>query len=356
MKKVNLIYLLSAVLFGAMIMMASCTKEGPAGANGKDGVDGQDGEDGINGADGTTTCIQCHDNSQGLFAVENQWANSTHAQGGNYERNEGECAICHTSQGFLGNLDGTYDYTAEDAMISNPNPPNCYTCHMIHDTYTPADLAFTVTGPVELRNTGGTHDFGSGSLCASCHQGRTVDPFPVEDGDDIEVTSSRYGVHHGPQANTVAAMGLFEPGSGYSQNHPHNTGIENSCVTCHMAEPYGVQAGGHTWSMQYVYHGSEAVWLGGCMDCHTDEDGLHEDIEDLQAEVQALLDELKVLLDAAGITEEGSDSSIPGTYSANVAGGCLNYKAITEDRSLGVHNPTYIKKVLENSIAAIQGE
>jgi hypothetical protein len=60
-------------------------------------------------------------------------------------------------------------------------------------------------------------------------------------------------------------------------------------------------------------------------------------------------------LDAAGITEEGSDSSIPGTYPVEVAGGCLNYKALTEDRSLGVHNPTYIKHVLEYSIDLLNG-
>ncbi|MEZ5197437.1 MAG: hypothetical protein R2764_13890 [Bacteroidales bacterium] len=216
------------------------------------------------------------------------------------------------------------------------------------------DLAFTTTDPVLLRNTGGTtHDFGSANLCANCHQGRTVDPFPVEGGADIVVSNSRYGVHHGPQANALAAMGLFEPGSGYSQNHPHNTGIANGCVDCHMAEPFGAQAGGHTMNIAYEYHGATEVLLSGCMDCHTDEDALIENTEELQAEVQALLDELKLLLDAAGITAEGSDSSIIGTYPAEVAGACLNYKALVEDRSLGVHNPTYIKKVLENSIAAM---
>ncbi|MCB2218917.1 MAG: hypothetical protein KQI35_00880 [Bacteroidetes bacterium] len=347
MRKVNLFYLISMVLFGMMIAV-SCTKEGPAGPA---GADGTDGEDGIDGQDGTATCIECHDDSQVLFARTIQWEHSTHATGGNFERNEGECAICHTSQGFLGNLDGSYNYEEDGAFISNPNPPNCYTCHMIHDTYTTDDLAFTVTGPVELRNTGGaTFDFGNGSLCASCHQGRTVDPFPEVGGDDIEVTSSRYGVHHGPQANTLAGMGLFEPGTGYT-DHPHKTGIANGCVTCHMAEPFGQQAGGHTMNISYVYHGSTEVNVAGCTDCHTDPDGLIENTEELQAEIQALLDELKGHLDAAGITEEGSDSSIPGTYSAEVAGACLNYKAITEDRSLGVHNPSYIKKVLQNTIA-----
>ncbi len=343
MKKLITLLLIAPALVFALIV-TSCTKEGPQGPKGEDGIDGQDG---------VATCGQCHNNSQILTAAINQWEHSTHALGGNYERNYGECAVCHTSQGFLGfNVDGSYDPEAEGAAISNPNPPNCYTCHNIHNTYTGEDLAFTVVDAVALRNTDQTYDYGKANLCATCHQGHTVDPFPVEGGADIVVTSSRYGVHHGPQANTIAGMGLFEPGSGYN-NHVHAE-VENSCVACHMAEPYGAQAGGHTMNIAYDYHGSVEVNLAGCMDCHSDEDALIENTEELQAEVQALLDELKLLLDEAGITAAGSDSSIPGTYSAEVAGACLNYKALVEDRSLGVHNPTYIKKVLNNSIAALQ--
>lgn len=344
MKKLVTILLILPALALAIIV-ASCTKEGEQGPA---------GENGINGTDGTASCGQCHNASQELTAKINQWENSTHATGDTYERNSGECAICHTSQGFLGNLDGTYDYEAEGAMIHNPNMVNCYTCHMIHDTYTTDDYAFTVTGPVELRNTGNnTFDFGTASLCASCHQGRTVDPFPeAAGGTDIEVTSSRYGVHHGPQANTIAAMGLWEP-SDVSTNHPHNN-IENTCATCHMAEAYGGQAGGHQFGITYEYHGHDVVNLAGCLACHTDEDMLELVMEATQTLIAGKLVELKLLLDAAGITEDGSDSSIPGTYAAEVAGACLNYKAITEDRSLGVHNPTYIRDVLQYSIDALQ--
>ena len=343
MKKLIKLFLIAPVITLALIV-ASCTKEGPAGPAGEDGIDGENG---------VATCGQCHNNSQILTAAINQWGHSTHALGGNYERNEGECAICHTSQGYLGNVDGTYDWTAEGAFISNPNPPNCYTCHKIHETYTVNDLEFTVTDPAVLRNTdGASFDFGAANLCANCHQGRDVVPFPLENGPDIEVTSSRYGVHHGPQANTIAGMGLFEPGSGYN-NHAHSN-IENACVTCHMAEPFGGQAGGHTMNITYDYHGVTELNIAACIECHSDEESLIENTEELQAEVQALLDELKGLLDAAGITAEGSDSSIPGTYPANVAGACLNYKALVEEGSLGVHNPTYIKKVLNNSIALLQ--
>lgn len=344
--KYNSFFKLILFSFICAFLASSCTKEGPMGPGGTDGTNGQ------NGADGNATCSECHSDNQVIFGKEIQWAASTHATGANFERNEGECATCHTSQGFLGNLDGSYDWTAEGAIINNPNPQNCYTCHNIHETFTAADLGLTVSGAIALRNTEETHDFGKGSVCASCHQGRTVTPFPVAGGDSITVKDSRYGVHHGPQGNVIAGvgMGLFEVGTDLT-NSAHAS-ITDACVTCHMAAPYGTQAGGHTLSMDYEYHGAPAVWAEGCVNCHTATEA-HEYVEECQTEVKALLADLKVLLDAEGITKPGSDSSVKGTYTALVAGACLDYKALVEDKSFGVHNPKYVKKLLSNLINAL---
>jgi len=353
MKKINNFFFIGSVAL-MLIVSASCTKEGPQGIAGKDGTNGTNGTD---GTDGTATCVECHSSNQVIYARENQWAASMHATGAAFERNEGECAICHTSQGFRGNLDGSYDWTATGAMINNPNPQNCYTCHQIHETYTAADLTLTVASDaaIALRNTTNTHNFGKGNVCASCHQGRTVDPFPVAGGDSIVVGSSRYGVHHGPQSNTLAGvgMGLFEVGSGLV-NSAHATLIADACVTCHMAEAYGTQSGGHTMWMGYDYHGSAVLNTVGCevSGCHEGEE-VQAITEEFQGEIATLLADLKLKLDAAGITAEGSDNAIPDTYSGLVAGACLDYKALTEDKSLGVHNPKYVKKLLENLNAAL---
>jgi len=352
MKLKNLLFTTAtAGLLIAGLFMTGCTKEGPQG------IAGTDGTNGVDGADGTTSCVVCHSSNQVLFAKETQWAFSKHGTGLNFERNEGECAVCHTSQGFLGKLDGSYDWTAAGAKIEDPMPQNCYTCHSIHDTYTAADLALTVPAgtAIALQNTTLTHDFGKGNVCASCHQGRTVTPFPVVGGADITVTSSRYGVHHGPQANTISGvgMGLFEVGSGLV-NSAHATQIADACVTCHMAEAYGVQSGGHSMWMGYDYHGSAVLNTAGCetSGCHEGED-VQAIVEEFQGEISTLLADLKVKLDATGITAEGSDNSVNGTYPALVAGACLDYKALTEDKSLGVHNPKYIKKLIENLIEAL---
>jgi hypothetical protein len=106
--------------------------------------------------------------------------------------------------------------------------------------------------------------------------------------------------------------------------------------------------------MTYEYHGAEAVWAAGCIECHDNEDALHELVEEWEAEFDALAVELGTLLFKEGIITE-SGSTVPGTYTNRVAGACWNWRTLVpEDRSKGIHNPKYAKKILENSIASLQ--
>jgi thiosulfate dehydrogenase len=43
-----------------------------------------------------------------------------------------------------------------------------------------------------------------------------------------------------------------------------------------------------------------------------------------------------------------------GTYPANIVAAMLNWQAIAEDRSLGLHNPAYVKAVLTNTLEAVE--
>ncbi len=349
MKVLNKFSFLLSFLLIASMAFVSCTKEGPAGLAGKDGKDGKDGEDGINGLDGTATCMQCHDNTQSLDARVLQWESSFHATGDAFARNTGDCATCHTSQGFRGKLDGTYDPTATGAKITNPNPPNCYTCHKIHESYTPGDLALTVSGAIAMNNVEGTHEFGTGNICASCHQARPLNPFPTAGGGDYVIPSPYWGLHHGTQANVLKGVGLFNVGTGLA-NSLHATMVSESCVTCHMADGYGDQSGGHTMWMR---NEAGVMNTAGCISCHTNATDLKNSTAALQAEVTALLAELKEKLVATGVINPTTESPVPGTYSQVVAGCFINYKAVSEDKSLGVHNPGFVKKLLENSIEAL---
>ncbi len=349
MKKKITSYLMF-VLILSVGLITSCTKVGPTGPAGKDGTNGTNG---TNGTDGTAGCIKCHDNSQIILAKSLQWEASFHATGGDFERNTKSCASCHTSQGFLETVENTPsggerpDTTA--ATIEDPAPQNCYTCHEIHQTYTPADWTNTTTTPVKLWISGKTVDFGKGNLCANCHQPRVPNPLPVIGGDSITITSPYWGVHHGPQAGILGGTGGYEIGSGYS-NSSHTTVVTNGCVTCHMAEPFGTQAGGHQMGMTYLYHGHEKINTAGCITCHPS--GLDAKIAATQTEVLDLLAQLKTLLVNHGAMS-ASGRIVTGKMSANVAGALLNYNMVEADGSEGVHNADYVKTLLNNSIQAL---
>lgn len=333
MIKLNLITLLSISL---AMMFASCTKEGPAGADGKDGTNG------------TVECVKCHENSQQIFEKSNQWASSGHALNGNFERNTTDCAPCHTSQGFLEVLKTGAEVC--ENTIQNPNPPNCYTCHQIHTSYTEDDWNLTTTDPVVFQVNGVESDQGTANVCINCHQARIPNPFPDVNGTGlITITSSRYGPHHGPQGVLFAGTGGFEIGSGYT-NSFHTSMIENSCVACHMQDAYGVQAGGHQMGMTYNYHGSQEVLTTSCMGCHPDASALTLKIENTQAAFNTLLDSLGTILIANNMIT-ASGSVVTGDYTNIEAGIIYNYQLLKEDRSQGLHNFNYAKKLLENSIA-----
>lgn len=359
MKKLSHLLLLFAA---AMFVFAACEgPEGPAGATGPIGPEGPAGPQGEIGEEGTTTCVQCHDNSTSISLASFQYALSGHAEGEitNYGNRlygtdypAGDCAQCHVSQGFLeffetGNVAG--------APFVNPQNTNCYTCHEIHETFTAADYNLTYGGSFTLMQ-GGTYDKGSGNLCAKCHQSRAVSPMPVVGGSGVNIGSDRWGGHHSPNANIVAGDGLYEIAgtSSYPPVMAHYVG--ESCVTCHMTPANGNDAGGHTWSMEYDYHGDETFNFNGCAACHLDKTGQLTKMDDLMSDVEADLETLRVLLEdaAVGIYNPANGRNFTGDFSDDVAGAYLNWQLILEDKSMGMHNPAYVKAILANSIAAMQ--
>ncbi len=351
----NLLRLLSLLTFTGFIL-TSC--EGPMGPAGENGANGKDG---IAGIDANQSCTLCHDNSALIETKYAQWSESVHATGENaaYANRTG-CVRCHTSQGFL-------EYVAEgsDANISVPTDPqqiNCYTCHKIHKTWTDEDWALTKPGAeaLILKYAGATvtYDKGNSNQCVACHQARDVSPAPVLDGPDFAITSSRIGVHHGPQSNFLLGKIPFDvlPGTALPTSNPH-TGTAG-CVTCHMSTPYGYMAGGHSWNMTYSAHGGpETLNNTGCLTslCHTSATTVATLFASVQTDVEAKLATLEAQLVAAGIYDNDPTVELAktGTFKANAVLAYLNYDAVVQDKSMGVHNPQYIRTLLDNSIAAM---
>lgn len=351
----------STVLFAtALFLLPALTAcEGPTGPAGTSGVAGSTGPAGPVGPAGQNAnenCTQCHTNNTELFAKQVQYGASIHRIGGNFERgNSASCASCHAHEGFA---DRVAHGMADESSIApeNPSPINCRTCHQIHTTYTSADYALTTTAPVTLMFGGGTFDQGDANLCASCHQGRPVTGAPVLGGPDVTITSSRYGVHHGPQSLVLSAQGAYEfTGSKVVPSNPNTHGKSSTnpdgCVSCHMAAAYGAQAGGHTWNMAYDYHGAERGNYAGCntSGCHAGDISTF-DYEDVQTEVEELLADLAVELKRVGVMRAGDTYAATGKFKADLAAAYINWQMFEEDRSLGVHSPRYVVSVLTNTI------
>jgi hypothetical protein len=324
---------------------------GPAGDAGTQGVKGDAGDKGDPGDPGTATCANCHNVSTDVKARILQWEHSTHAMGGNFERNGTSCAPCHTHEGFREVLVTGQENTA--AAPSNPSPVQCRTCHNIHKNYDQTDWDLAVTTPYTFAE-GGTYDKGASNLCVRCHHPRPTTPFPEVGGADVSITSSRYGPHHGPQGALLAGVGGYKvSGSLPYTNTAHTTMVTNGCVTCHMAEAYGAQSGGHTMSMAYDYHGSVVENVAGCTGCHS---GLTNfDVNGAMTEIETLLGQLETKLVDAGIWDATTQlvkasSSAPQVLSANKAGALFNFQFIREDASKGAHNPKYAKALLQNAI------
>jgi len=324
---------------------------GPQGPAGPTGPEGPPGQDGVNAAE---TCTQCHNNSTEIFAREVQYSNSVHFLGGNFERaNSASCSTCHSHEGFANQLAGD-----PAVSISNPSPINCRTCHEIHTTFTDADWALTTMAPVTLiQDPTTTVDYGEGNLCSNCHQARAT-TLPVLGGDPVTV-SSRYGYHHGPQAQSLGGLGAIQLGTAPNATitegpffHGDVADNPNGCVTCHMAEPYGAQAGGHTWRMSYEYHGAVVDNVAGCniTGCHASAPITDFDVGGTQTDVATLLDELETELITAGVYDVATELFVAGTYPPDLVAAMLDYQFLKEDRSLGVHQPRYIVRMLENAV------
>jgi hypothetical protein len=281
------------------------------------------------------TCSECHNDTTVLFQAQQQWAESMHGTGTSYGRGtRAGCAGCHSSEGYVAMVAAgiTADEVEEAPLVSSKT--NCRTCHQIHTTYTAADFALTASDPVLLYASGETYDGGMGNLCVGCHQPRRQ----IAEATDgmIEVDSTHWGPHHGPQSTMLLGIG----GAGVEGSpSAHSSMVEDTCVSCHVSESNGFD------------HSMEPA-VASCTGCHADAEDF--DINGLQTEVEELAEELGELLKAKGLLDE-EGHPVVGTYPEAETAALWNYIFIVfEDGSSGVHNPTYTIAMLEAAIEALQ--
>jgi hypothetical protein len=157
----------------------------------------------------------------------------------------------------------------------------------------------------------------------------------------VNVNSTHWGSHHGAQAAVLLGIGgAGEPGEPAPGHYAVEDDIvaEDTCQTCHMGPNQR-----HDWAPDEDY----------CqVACHEDIDDFDFNYENVQEEVQALFDELGELLETAGLQHDGHP--VVGDYPEAQAAALWNWIFVMEDGSLGVHNSEYVKRLLEDGIAALQ--
>ncbi len=213
------------------------------------GCEGPTGPEGPGGDTGTAQCMQCHSENSGLLAIEAQYENSLHNLGPDFERNTPPCSGCHTHEGFLARL-----ATGDPGTPPNPSTIHCFTCHEPH---TNGNFNLRTQAPVTLMVGGAVFDHGHGNLCANCHQARVPSPTIKAAPDSTNITSNRWGPHHSMQGNMLAGSGGHEFAGFEYQDSPHTIAATNGCPSCHMAPPFGAQAGGHSMNLIYDFHGED---------------------------------------------------------------------------------------------------
>lgn len=281
------------------------------------------------------SCTGCHNDSTLITGKHTAWAESLHGTGEAYVRGtSSSCAGCHSGGAFSEMIAAGLNPETVENGDPNPTRQSCRTCHQIHESYTDADWALETTDPMEFfAIEGTTFDGGEGNLCATCHQPRELIGEAVD--GMVEITSTHWGPHHGPQSAML--MGLAGSSDVSGSPSAHYQVVENTCVGCHLGD-----SANHTFEPE----------VATCQACHTDADSF--DIGGVQTDVQAMLDELETdLIDQGLLDEEGHPSvdTVPEQYAAAL----WNWIYIGhEDKSLGVHNPGYTQALLEASLEAFK--
>jgi hypothetical protein len=281
-----------------------------------------------------TDCMACHNDTTLITSKQTALSEAVHGTGEAYVRGtSASCAGCHSGGGFSKMVAAGLTPDTVEAGDPNPTRQDCRTCHQIHTGYTEADWALESTAPVTLYAFEDvTYDGGMGNLCANCHQPRRQIEEPDADGN-IAVTSTHWGPHHGPQSAMLLGIG----GSVEGNPGAHGMLVRDTCVTCHIGKNDS-----HTF---------EPV-LASCQDCHQDAEDF--DIDGVQTEVEGLIAEVGELLKAKGLLDE-EGHPVVGVYPAAQASALWDYIFIvSEDGSLGVHNPRYTKTLLNAAVEALQ--
>jgi hypothetical protein len=386
---------------------------GPAGPSGSSGATGAAGAPAPSATSGACT-TPCHT----FGGVVDQWKFSNHSHPQENEIGVGPCGNCHGIDGIQQRLAGVFisdpdagaptnvthghteykDSKGALAEISYGGATtvgqiHCATCHDFNPTTDPHVTGKYLAGQAPIRVPGGTSDFvmlektepdggpptevtgqslsyGLGNTCIFCHKSRKDVSFYI--GVKNPISSNHWGPHDGPQTDIFSGKGGY-PFAGQTYGTSTHVTLANACVSCHMPP-----AAGNGNVPDHSMKPTVAV----CKTCHTQYAGQTFDIQGGESIVIDALTELQGALNNAGLLTRSAtapyaalqpdeladhqfqdDLSRPGSgpaganmvLDADTAGALYNYMIVARGAAFGVHNPTYTKQLLWDSIKKITG-
>jgi formate-dependent nitrite reductase cytochrome c552 subunit len=323
------------------------------------------------------TCAQCHDNPPRYNLVA-QWENTTKSGKVSSPANRrgytgaavvtayslNDCVRCHDGQAYVNFTEGrSFDNRAASGYSRLARTPiTCVTCHEPHSAALRKAPAASDTLSTGYRY--GGVNFGKGSLCIDCHKYRRY-------GDDqiFRNMSAFWGPHYGGAADVF--LGQSAAGvSGFVSGHRL---VDNTCVSCHMQPTPDTSSvardkiGMHTWNIRYVApDGKKYDTVEGCRSCHgniTTYDDIISSLdydgngrkEAFTTEVKNLLSRLGRALPPYGVekvrtTDIDRTAIATSRDSVRLKTAFWNYLYVKNDGSYGIHNPTHVVNVLQQSL------
>lgn len=340
--------------------------------------------------------------------VVDQWRFSNHSHPQQSEVGGGACGNCHGVDGIERRRADQYvvvadagaptdvprghlSYTAPNGAVNEIGYGgattigriHCSTCHDFNPTNDPHVTGKYEPGQAPIRVPGGNGDVAfiektalpattstgqsvalrAGNLCVFCHKSRKDATFYITASNTV---NNRWGPHNGPQADIYSAKGGYHFATQTYGSSRHAT-LSDGCVSCHMA-PVAANGGvpDHTMKPSLAY----------CKTCHSEYTGTTFDVQSGQSVVKAALTELQATLDAAGLLTRSSGAPFAGlspeeradgqfhldaarspgaALNAPTAGAVYNYLLVARGKDYGVHNPTYAKQLLWDSIRQVKG-
>jgi hypothetical protein len=399
---------------GAQGVQGAAGAPGAPGAAGAQGVPGPVGDGGAGvgvGLSGACT-TPCHT----FNGVVDQWRFSNHSHPQENEIGGGTCGNCHGIDGLAQRVANKFLVTGDSGAPTNVQQGHinykaspsgsisemsyagastigrihCSTCHDFNSTNDPHVTGKYLAGQAPLRIAGGVNDmafleksplasvspvgqsvqYRAANTCVFCHKSRKDVTLYI--GANNPITNGRWGPHEGPQSDVFSGKGGYHF-TGLTYSTSAHASIATACVACHMQPVAGnANVPDHTMKPQLAF----------CKTCHTTYNGTTFDVQGGQSLVKDALTELQGLLDTAGLltrsesapyvaltADEKTDGQFhldatragsgPGGANQNLtttrAGALYNYLIVARSKDYGVHNPTYAKQLLWDSIREFKG-